>query len=155
MVKRSTCGIVRWELSSANQRPFRISGAVTSAGTIRWKNFVFIGRTPPAFAEMRRCNPVFYPNPRIALARAAATKQTVQIAGVSRTRSISIRCPVSAAHRLPRSPAAGCRTASHRCTETQSSSSFRSPQMPTRAERACCSSARSSGVAFAAAQRRF
>src|SRR6516165_5613991 len=37
---------------------------------------------PPALAEMRRRNPVFRPNPRIALARAAATKQTVQIADV-------------------------------------------------------------------------
>src|SRR5262249_4868966 len=36
----------------------------------------------PALAEMRRRNPVFRPNPRIALARAAATKQTVQIADV-------------------------------------------------------------------------
>src|SRR6516165_7834606 len=35
-----------------------------------------------ALAEMRRRNPVFRPNPRIALARAAATKQTVQIADV-------------------------------------------------------------------------
>jgi GAF domain-containing protein len=31
---------------------------------------------------MRRRNPVFRPNPRIALARAAATKQTIQIADV-------------------------------------------------------------------------
>src|SRR5262249_33315545 len=37
---------------------------------------------PPAFAEMRQRNPVFRANPRIALARAAATKQTVQIADV-------------------------------------------------------------------------
>jgi GAF domain-containing protein len=37
---------------------------------------------PTAFAEMRRRNPVFRPNPRIALARAAATKQTVQIVDV-------------------------------------------------------------------------
>src|SRR4029434_7206343 len=36
----------------------------------------------PAFAEMRRRNPVFRPNPRIVLARAAATKQTVQIVDV-------------------------------------------------------------------------
>jgi hypothetical protein len=36
----------------------------------------------PAFAEMRRRNPVFRPNPRTALARAAATKQTAQIADV-------------------------------------------------------------------------
>jgi GAF domain-containing protein len=36
----------------------------------------------PAFAEMRRRNPVFRPNPRSVLARAAATKQTVQIADV-------------------------------------------------------------------------
>src|SRR5262249_29773559 len=37
---------------------------------------------PPAIAEMRRRNPVFRSNPRIALARVAATKQTVQIADV-------------------------------------------------------------------------
>src|SRR5262249_32904817 len=37
---------------------------------------------PPAIAEMRRRNPVFRSNPRTALARAAATKQTVQIADV-------------------------------------------------------------------------
>jgi signal transduction histidine kinase len=36
----------------------------------------------PAFAELRRRNPVFRSNPRTALARAAATKQTVQIADV-------------------------------------------------------------------------
>src|SRR5262249_53946843 len=37
---------------------------------------------PPAIAEMRRRNPVFRSNPRTALARAAATKQAVQIADV-------------------------------------------------------------------------
>src|SRR5262249_10429499 len=37
---------------------------------------------PPAIAEMRRRNPVFRSNPRTALAPAAATKQTVQIADV-------------------------------------------------------------------------
>jgi len=36
----------------------------------------------PAFAELRRRNPVYRPNPLTALARAAATKQTVQIADV-------------------------------------------------------------------------
>src|SRR5262249_3969599 len=36
----------------------------------------------PAFAELRRRNPVFRASPRIALARAAGTKQTVQIADV-------------------------------------------------------------------------
>jgi signal transduction histidine kinase len=43
---------------------------------------VAMHNVPPAFAEMRRRNPVFRPNPRIALARAAATKQTVQIVDV-------------------------------------------------------------------------
>jgi two-component system, NtrC family, sensor kinase len=43
---------------------------------------VAMHNAPPALAEMRRRNPVFRPNPRIALARAAATKQTVQIADV-------------------------------------------------------------------------
>src|SRR5262245_22192128 len=43
---------------------------------------VVMHNAPPALAEMRRRNPVFRPNPRIALARAAATKQTVQIADV-------------------------------------------------------------------------
>jgi GAF domain-containing protein len=43
---------------------------------------VAMHNAPPAFAEMRRRNPVFRPNPRIALARTAATKQTVQIADV-------------------------------------------------------------------------
>ena len=43
---------------------------------------VAMHNAPPAFAEMRRRNPVFRANPRIALARAAATKQTVQIADV-------------------------------------------------------------------------
>jgi signal transduction histidine kinase/putative methionine-R-sulfoxide reductase with GAF domain len=43
---------------------------------------VAMHNAPPAFAEMRRRNPVFRPNPRIALARAAATKQTVQIVDV-------------------------------------------------------------------------
>src|SRR5262249_13633704 len=41
---------------------------------------VAVHNAPPALAEMRRRNPVFRPNPRIALARAAATKQTIQIA---------------------------------------------------------------------------
>jgi hypothetical protein len=40
---------------------------------------VAMHNAPPALAEMRRRNPVFRPNPRIALARAAATKQTIQI----------------------------------------------------------------------------
>jgi GAF domain-containing protein len=43
---------------------------------------VAMHNVPPAFAEFRRQNPVFHPNPRIALGRAAATKQTVQIADV-------------------------------------------------------------------------
>jgi signal transduction histidine kinase/putative methionine-R-sulfoxide reductase with GAF domain len=43
---------------------------------------VAMHNAPPALAEMRRRNPVFRPNPRIALARAAATKQTIQIADV-------------------------------------------------------------------------
>src|SRR5262249_39542468 len=43
---------------------------------------VAMHNAPPALAEMRRRNPVFRPSPRIALARAAATKQTVQIADV-------------------------------------------------------------------------
>ena len=43
---------------------------------------VAMHNAPPAFAEMRQRNPVFRANPRIALARAAATKQTVQIADV-------------------------------------------------------------------------
>ena len=43
---------------------------------------VAMRNAPPAFAEFRRRNPVFRPSPRIALARAAATKQTVQIADV-------------------------------------------------------------------------
>jgi two-component system, NtrC family, sensor kinase len=43
---------------------------------------VAMHNVPPAFAEFRRRNPVFRANPRIALARAAATKQTVQIADV-------------------------------------------------------------------------
>ena len=43
---------------------------------------VAMHNAPPALAEMRRRNPVFRPNPRIVLARAAATKQTVQIADV-------------------------------------------------------------------------
>src|SRR5262249_23964008 len=34
---------------------------------------VAMHNAPPALAEMRRRNPVFHPNPRIALARAAAT----------------------------------------------------------------------------------
>src|SRR6516165_4012965 len=43
---------------------------------------VAMHNAPPAFAEMRQRNPVFRANPRIALARAASTKQTVQIADV-------------------------------------------------------------------------
>jgi GAF domain-containing protein len=43
---------------------------------------VAMHNTPPAFAEMRRRNPVFRASPRVAGARAAATKQTVQIADV-------------------------------------------------------------------------
>jgi signal transduction histidine kinase len=43
---------------------------------------VAMHNAPPALAEMRRRNPVFRPNPRIVLARAAATKHTVQIADV-------------------------------------------------------------------------
>jgi GAF domain-containing protein len=43
---------------------------------------VAMHNVPPAFAEMRRRNPVFRANPRIALARAAATKQTVLVADV-------------------------------------------------------------------------
>src|SRR5262249_49709873 len=37
---------------------------------------------PPAFAEWRRREPVIRPSPRMAIRRAAATKQTVQIADV-------------------------------------------------------------------------
>jgi len=37
---------------------------------------------PPALADERRRNPVFHPSPGTALGRAAATKQTVQIADV-------------------------------------------------------------------------
>ena len=48
-----------------------------SEGTVF--RIVAMHNVPPAFAEMRRRNPVFRANPRIALARAAATKQTVQI----------------------------------------------------------------------------
>src|SRR5262249_35278306 len=43
---------------------------------------VAMHNAPPALAEMRRRDPVFRPHPRTALARAAATKQTVQIADV-------------------------------------------------------------------------
>src|SRR5262249_42560450 len=43
---------------------------------------VAMHNVPAVFAEFRRQNPVFCANPRIALARAAATKQTVQIADV-------------------------------------------------------------------------
>src|SRR5262245_57034741 len=43
---------------------------------------VAMHNAPPAFAEMRRRNPVFRADPRMALARAAATKQPVQIADV-------------------------------------------------------------------------
>src|SRR5262245_29961955 len=43
---------------------------------------VAMHNAPPRLAEMRQRNPVFRPNPRTALARAAATKQTVQIADV-------------------------------------------------------------------------
>src|SRR5262245_10933510 len=43
---------------------------------------VAMHNVPPAFVEMRRRNPVFRSNPRTALARAATTKQTVQIADV-------------------------------------------------------------------------
>jgi GAF domain-containing protein len=43
---------------------------------------VAMHNVPPAFAEFRRRNPVFRANPRINFARAAATKQTVQIADV-------------------------------------------------------------------------
>jgi GAF domain-containing protein len=43
---------------------------------------VAMHNAPPAFAEMRQRNPVFRANPRVALARAAATKQPVQIADV-------------------------------------------------------------------------
>ena len=43
---------------------------------------VALHNAPPAYAELRRRNPVFRPNPPTALARAAATKQTVQIADV-------------------------------------------------------------------------
>jgi GAF domain-containing protein len=43
---------------------------------------VAMHNVPPAFAEFRRRNPVFRANPRVALGRAAATKQTVQIADV-------------------------------------------------------------------------
>jgi len=43
---------------------------------------VAMHNAPPAFAEMRQRNPTFRANPRVAIARAAATKQTVQIADV-------------------------------------------------------------------------
>jgi GAF domain-containing protein len=43
---------------------------------------VAIHNAPAAFAEMRRRNPVFRADPRMALARAAATRQPVQIADV-------------------------------------------------------------------------
>src|SRR5215510_1096461 len=43
---------------------------------------VAMHNAPPAFAKMRRRNPAFRADPRMALARAAATKQPVQIADV-------------------------------------------------------------------------
>src|SRR5262245_56039135 len=43
---------------------------------------VAMHNVPPALAKMRRRSPVFRSNPRVALARAAETKQTVQIADV-------------------------------------------------------------------------
>jgi two-component system, NtrC family, sensor kinase len=43
---------------------------------------VAMHNAPPRFAEMRRRNPVFHADPRMALARAAATKHPVQIADV-------------------------------------------------------------------------
>jgi GAF domain-containing protein len=63
----------------------RICGAKFGAMYLREGTafrIVAMHNAPPAFAEMRRRNPVFHANPRIALARAAATKQTVQIADV-------------------------------------------------------------------------
>ena len=44
--------------------------------------FVSLHGAPPALADERRRNPVFHPSPGTALGRAAATKQTVQIADV-------------------------------------------------------------------------
>src|SRR5262245_13852171 len=63
----------------------RICGAKFGAMYLSEGNafrIVAMHNVPRAFAEMRRRNPVFRANPRIALARAAATKQTVQIADV-------------------------------------------------------------------------
>src|SRR6516162_9736685 len=63
----------------------RICGAKFGAMYLSEGNafrIVAMHNVPRAFAEMRRRNPVFRANPRIALARAAVTKQTVQIADV-------------------------------------------------------------------------
>src|SRR5262245_27990855 len=63
----------------------RICGAKFGAMYLSEGNafrIVAMHNVPRAFAEMRRRNPVFRANPRFALARAAATKQTVQIADV-------------------------------------------------------------------------
>src|SRR5262249_24247648 len=68
---------------------------------------VAMHNAPPALAEMRRRNPVFRPTPRIALARAAATKQTVQIADVQAAPGYLDPLPASVARRSSRSAAPG------------------------------------------------
>jgi GAF domain-containing protein len=66
------------------QNATRICDAMFGAMYLSEGNDVFrivaMHNAPPAFAEMRWRNPVFRANPRIAIARAAATKQPVQIA---------------------------------------------------------------------------
>jgi signal transduction histidine kinase len=66
------------------QNATRICDAKFGAMYLSEGNDVFrivaMHNAPPAFAEMRWRNPVFRASPRIAIARAAATKQPVQIA---------------------------------------------------------------------------
>src|SRR5262245_33765215 len=86
----------------------RICGAKFGAMYLSEGNalrIVAMHNVPPAFAELRRRNPVFRANPRIALARAAATKQTVHIADVQAEPVTSTHCPALAPRRLACSPA--------------------------------------------------
>ena len=58
---------------------------------------VAMHNVPPAFAELRRANPIVRPSPRTGLGRVASTKQVVQIPDLTKEQTYREREPVSVA----------------------------------------------------------
>jgi signal transduction histidine kinase/putative methionine-R-sulfoxide reductase with GAF domain len=58
---------------------------------------VAMHNVPPAFAELRRANPIFRPSPRTGLGRVASTRQVVQIPDLTKEQTYREREPASIA----------------------------------------------------------